>query len=141
MKRECRTPSLRPSLRLTLLTLRKTGFYAAFCIGCDSRGIELIKSRYKSSVLLREKLQSFNKNGPKKAIGKIDLRHGSLDHPKFEKFQTEGVTKVFVNNYGSVFSERSGVIKVGSYPDDVVPNFHMAQHLHKDLRNFGPAPV
>ena len=30
---------------------------------------------------------------------------------------------------------------VQSYPDDVVPDFHMAQHLHEDLRNFGPAPV
>ena len=28
-----------------------------------------------------------------------------------------------------------------SYPDDVVPDFHMAQHLHEDMRNFDPAPV
>lgn len=84
--------------------------HAAFCAGCDSRGIEVVSSRHTiaerlSGFLLRE--HDTKKMSSKPVIGNVDLRLGGLEDPKHKDFLTNGVTRAYVNNYNGVFADRS----------------------------------
>jgi hypothetical protein len=101
----------------------------------------MVKNRYKVSLLFKEQLERINKYGKNKRVGDIDLRLGSLDDPAFEGFQTDCVTRVYINNFNGVFSERSDVRKVGVYPDHVVAGLFTKLKPGSILVSFYPLPL
>ena len=92
-----------------------TCLHASFCVGCESRGIEVVHSRHAVAEVFTSQLTSFNKerDEPRK-VGKIELRHGKLEDPQHIEFLTKGVTKAYVNNFNGVFAERT-MLKDGQY--------------------------
>ena len=117
------------------------GFYCSYCIGCDSRGLELVENRFKVSELFREQLEIVNKSSGNKPVGNIDFRRGSLDDPKFFEFQTKGVTRVYFNNFNDVFSARSDLAKGVVVPDHVVAGLFSKLKPGSVLVSFHPLPL
>lgn len=116
------------------------GFYCSYCIGCDSRGLELVENRYKISQLFQEQLEIINRSSENKRVGHVDLRRGSLDDPKFRDFQTQGVSRIYFNNFNEVFSGRSGVVS-GLQPDQVVCGLFSRLQPGSVLVSFHPLPL
>jgi hypothetical protein len=88
--------------------LGNTCLHAAFCVGCESRGIEVVSSRHEIAEVFRGHMMNFHReNQTDNEIGKIDLRVGQLEDPKQRDFLTRGVTRAYVNNFNGVFADRS----------------------------------
>jgi hypothetical protein len=93
-----------------------TVLQAAYTIGCESRGIEVVKDRDWVSREFAAKLQTIlnerkeTHGDPRVAnVGSVDLRHGRLEMPENRDFLINPgkVTKAFVNNFDGVFAHRS----------------------------------
>jgi hypothetical protein len=98
-----------------------TCLHAAFCIGCDARGIEVVSGRHSIAEVFRDQLISQNRAmTPPRAIGGIDLRLGRLEDPTHTEFLTKGVTRAYVNNFSGVFAERSSKNDQKWFLDDYV---------------------
>mmetsp|Transcript_20343 Transcript_20343/g.30981 ORF Transcript_20343/g.30981 Transcript_20343/m.30981 type:complete len:248 (+) Transcript_20343:108-851(+) len=85
---------------------------AAFVIGCEARGIEVINSRHTVAEIFKLDLETQLKvieerDRKQHQVGRVSLRHGSLTDPAQETFLTHGVDVIFVNNAFGVFGERS----------------------------------
>ena len=100
-----------------------TCLHASFCIGCDSRGIEVVSDRHEIADKFRGGMyaeHSCNRNDPKPEVGKVDLRLGRLEDPKQKEFLTKGITRAYVNNFNGVFAERSSKNKDKWFLDDYI---------------------
>lgn len=98
-----------------------TCLHAAFCVGCDARGIEVVSGRHSIAEVFRDQLISQNRGStPPRAIGSIDLRLGRLEDPTHTDFLTKGVTRAYVNNFSGVFAERSSKNDQKWFLDDYV---------------------
>jgi len=87
----------------------------AFCVGCESRGVEVVPDRCRVAEQFQDLLTlgAFNiytKKGDKRTIGKIEMREGSLTDIKNRQFMTEA-NVVLVNNANDIFGVRSGTPK------------------------------
>lgn len=85
-----------------------TCIQAAFTVGCEARGIEVVYDRNSVAEVFRDNLYSQNKDNPHpRKVGEIILRHGRLEEEEHLDFLTKGVTRAYVNNFNGVFAERS----------------------------------
>ena len=109
--------------------LGNTVLQAAYTIGCESRGIEVVNERNMVAGIFEANLKGqrrlhrelHNRETP---VGKVRFRHGRLEEPCHRKFLTTrhdenssndqqqqytdegGAMKVLVNNYNAVFADR-----------------------------------
>ncbi|KAG7357069.1 histone methylation protein [Nitzschia inconspicua] len=98
-----------------------TCLHVSFCVGCESRGIEVVAGRHSIAEVFRSQLIMFNREHPENpSIGKIDLRLGQLEDPQFKDFLTVGVTRAYVNNFNGVFADRSTKTGQKYFLDDYV---------------------
>lgn len=82
--------------------------HAAFTVGCEARGIEVVGSRNCiANAFLGDLLRQHRLHGESRIAGNIIFRHGRLEDDEHRKFLTQGVTKAIVNNFNGVFAERS----------------------------------
>ncbi|CAB9500598.1 lysine N-methyltransferase, H3 lysine-79 specific [Seminavis robusta] len=81
---------------------------AAYCRGCEARGIEVVRDRFNVSQQFAAKLEqmSLETDGERfRKPGKVLLRHGDLaDHANHNWLAR--ANKVVVNNFNGVFAER-----------------------------------
>ena len=85
-----------------------TCMQAAFTVGCEARGIEVVFDRNSVAEVFRDNLDSQNKDSPNpREVGEVILRHGRLEEEEHLDFLTKGVTRAYVNNFNGVFAERS----------------------------------
>jgi hypothetical protein len=91
---------------------------AAYTMGCESRGIEVMAGRNLVAELIMENLEGQRKvhherDNRSVIVGKILLRHGRLEVPEHRTFLTnpEGVTKAFLDNFNGVFADRSAKLR------------------------------
>ncbi len=99
-----------------------TCLHASFCIGCDSRGIEVVSDRHEIADKFRGGMYAEH-NGreePRPEVGKVDLRVGRLEDPDQKEFLTKGITRAYVNNFNGVFAERSSKNKDKWFLDDYI---------------------
>ena len=83
-----------------------TCLQASYTVGCDSRGIELVKDRHAIADIYRKNLNTLNGG----EVGKVELVLGELQAEENRDFITGGgrrTVKAFCNNYNAVFSHRS----------------------------------
>jgi hypothetical protein len=98
-----------------------TCLHAALCVGCECRGIEVVKSRHAIAEVLHSQItNSHQVRHPERQIGKIDLRLGQLEDPQHRDFLTKGVTRAYVNNFNGVFAERSAKNHQKWFLDDYI---------------------
>ena len=89
---------------------------AAYTVGCESRGIEVVGDRnfialrfkHELDELLRIRRVVFD-DMRGSLVGEVHLKHGRLELPDSREFITNPGrrTKAFVNNFDGVFAERS----------------------------------
>lgn len=85
---------------------------AAFTIGCESRGIEIVPERCRIAEQFRDiLLESVDivaneEHGRRRKLGKIEFREGCLKDPEHRQFISESDV-VFVNNAHEIFGARS----------------------------------
>jgi Histone methylation protein DOT1 len=85
-----------------------TCMHAAFTVGCEARGIEVVYSRNFIATAFRDNLVGQHRQlGPSRIAGEVKFRHGRLEDEIHRDFLTKGVTKAIVNNFNGVFAERS----------------------------------
>ena len=101
---------------------------AAYTIGCESRGIELVQDRYDISIacmssleLARQKLHE-QRDDHIAPVGEIKLVKGRLEDPQHREFLTAPgkIVKAFANNFNGVFSDRSAKLKAQFVLDDYI---------------------
>jgi len=93
--------------------------HAAFTVGCEARGIEVVYSRNFIATAFRDNLvDQHSRLGSSRIAGEVKLRHGRLEDELHRDFLTKGVTKAIVNNFNGVFAERSVKIKSFWFLDD-----------------------
>ena len=98
-----------------------TCLQAAFTIGCEARGIEVVFGRNSVAEVFKDNLEAQNTESPKpRIVGKVSLRHGRLEDPQHQEFLTSGVTRAYVNNFNGVFAERSSKSNQKWFLDDYV---------------------
>ena len=98
-----------------------TVFHSALCVGCESRGIEVVKSRHAIAEVFHSQIANAHQvRHPERVIGKIDLRLGQLEDPQHREFLTKGVTRAYVNNFNGVFAERSAKNHQKWFLDDYI---------------------
>jgi hypothetical protein len=98
-----------------------TCIQAAFTVGCESRGIEVVYDRNSVAEVFRDNLDSQNKDNPNsRVVGEVFLRHGRLEDELHQDFLTKGVTRAYVNNFNGVFAERSSKGNQKWFLDDYV---------------------
>jgi len=104
-----------------------TVLQAAYTIGCEARGVEVISDRNLIAGVIKGRLQELcrihlERDGRQTQIGNIRFRHGQLEVPEHREFLTNptGITKAFVNNFNEVFSFRSAKANQTYYLDDYV---------------------
>jgi hypothetical protein len=96
-----------------------TCIQAAFTVGCEARGIEVVYGRNSVGEVFRDNLVVQNADRPvPRTVGKVDLRYGRLEDLEHQKFLTEGVTRAYVNNFNGVFAERSQNLNQKWFLDD-----------------------
>lgn len=85
-----------------------TCLQAAFTVGCEARGIEVVFSRNSIAEVFRDNMfiQHRTKVGSR-IVGEVKLRHGRLEDDIHREFLTKGITRAYVNNFNGVFAERS----------------------------------
>jgi len=88
---------------------------AAWTIGCQSRGIEVIESRHNWSV-------AFQRQMGEKVNGLADLRLGRLEDEKHLEFLStgSGLIKAFANNFNGVFLDRCAKLGQKYYLDHCI---------------------
>ncbi|KAL7572814.1 hypothetical protein ACA910_014670 [Epithemia clementina (nom. ined.)] len=85
---------------------------AAYTIGCESRGIEVVEERHAFSCYFQEEIAK-TVGMPSSSDGKlcdVTLKRGRLEAPEFQDFLTYSgshVIKAFCNNFNEVFGSRS----------------------------------
>ena len=85
-----------------------TCIQAAYTVGCEARGIEVVFGRNSVAEVFRDNLQAQVAENPHpRIVGDVKLRHGRLEDPEHQEFLTKGVTRAYVNNFNGVFAERS----------------------------------
>jgi len=88
--------------------IANTCLHAAFCVGCEARGIEVVNDRHSIGEVFCSQMLNYNREHQSpRPIGKIDLRLGQLEDPEHREFLTKNVTRAYVNNFNGVFAERS----------------------------------
>ncbi|KAL3908866.1 MAG: hypothetical protein SGILL_008318 [Bacillariaceae sp.] len=98
-----------------------TCLHAAFCIGCEARGIEVVAGRHSIAKTFHSELERQNASIENPiGVGKVELRLGQLEDPQHKDFLTQGVTKAYVNNFNGVFAERSTKLGQKYFLDDYV---------------------
>jgi SAM-dependent methyltransferase len=98
-----------------------TCLQAAFTVGCEARGIEVVYGRNSVAEVFRDNLMAQNEESVKKRItGKVHLRHGRLEDPDHQEFLTKNVTRAYVNNFNGVFAERSSKVTQKWFLDNYV---------------------
>lgn len=90
---------------------------AAYTIGCQGRGIEVVEDRNFLATLFYNELEEQriqlheNRDGRKTNVGSVEFRRGELQDPNHRDFLTVGPNgeccKVFCNNFNGVFTFRS----------------------------------
>lgn len=83
---------------------------AAYCVGCESRGIEIIKDRYGVSLEFQAQIETMacelqQTKGTSRVAGNVVLKRGDLSDGALHNWLVSA-NKVFVNNFGGVFSHR-----------------------------------
>uniref|UniRef100_A0A7S3L1R3 Histone-lysine N-methyltransferase, H3 lysine-79 specific n=1 Tax=Amphora coffeiformis TaxID=265554 RepID=A0A7S3L1R3_9STRA len=89
---------------------------AAYTVGCESRGIEVVGDRNFIALRFKTELDELrrirhelldDRRGDN--VGVVELKHGRLELPEYEEFIIcrGRRTKAFVNNFDGVFAERS----------------------------------
>ena len=73
-------------------------------------------------------------------MGKVDLRHGSLEETSHFDFLT-GATKVFVNNFNGVFSHRSAKSNTKYMLDDYIAGIFASLPVGSILVSLHPLPL
>ncbi|KAL7574996.1 hypothetical protein ACA910_010814 [Epithemia clementina (nom. ined.)] len=94
---------------------------AAFTIGCDSRGIEVVEDRHIFSLAFQDEMA---RTAGSAGIIRVDLKNGELQSPDFRAFLTgdgRRVVKVFCNNFGNVMGSRAV-----NRPEDITLDDHIA---------------
>jgi hypothetical protein len=134
---------------------------AAYTIGCEARGIEVVEDRNALARALLVDLEhqrlKFHqlRDGRSMKVGMCKLERGELQDPRHRRFLTnrKRVTKAFVNNFNGVFADRSakkshmyylddfvsglfasmkeGSVLVTLYPLTLAPSMHEANALRK----------
>ena len=98
-----------------------TCMQAAFTVGCEARGIEVVYDRNSVAEVFRDNLVAQNKDSSQpRMVGNVALRHGRLEDEKHLEFLTKGVTSAYVNNFNGVFAERSSKSGQKWFLDDYV---------------------
>ncbi|VEU42839.1 unnamed protein product [Pseudo-nitzschia multistriata] len=99
-----------------------TCLHASFCIGCDSRGIEVVSDRHEIAEKFRGGMYAEHKGAvvSRPKVGSVDLRLGRLEDPSQKDFLTKGVTRAYVNNFNGVFAERSSKNNDKWFLDDYI---------------------
>lgn len=92
---------------------------AAYCTGCESRGIEVVKDRFNISLDFQNALGEMTRWVDKqenrmRVPGKIVLRHGDLADPAKHNWLVRA-NKIFVNNFNGVFAERMQAQEASSW--------------------------
>jgi len=102
-----------------------TVLQAAHTIGCEARGIELVRDRNSIAGRFKKRFEELCRNemehdGRQAHIGNVRLRHGQLEAQEHCEFLTNpmGITKAFFNNFNEVFGHRSARTKQTYYLDD-----------------------
>lgn len=92
---------------------------AAYTIGCEARGIEVVADRNLIATQLEESLREIDNDELNVDVGTVELKQGRLEDPLNYDFiirppqnndnvnNTKGATKALVNNYNGVFEARS----------------------------------
>ena len=89
---------------------------AAFTVGCEARGVEVVSQRCRIAELFREVLLkrageiAAEERGRRRNIGDIVLREASLTDPQYRSFMAEADV-VLVNNSHGIFGVRSGDVE------------------------------
>uniref|UniRef100_A0A7S4M4R7 Histone-lysine N-methyltransferase, H3 lysine-79 specific n=1 Tax=Odontella aurita TaxID=265563 RepID=A0A7S4M4R7_9STRA len=89
---------------------------AAFTVGCEARGVEVVPERCRIADIFREELSdradevAEEERGRKRSIGEVMLREGSLTDPAHREFMT-AADVVLVNNSDDIFGVRSGDVE------------------------------
>ena len=89
-----------------------TVLQAAYTVGCESLGIEVVSVRHDRAVVYQEKLAELDdllnkkRDGKNYSVGPVRMRHGSLEAPEHFNFLTQNIDVAFCNNFGEVFGER-----------------------------------
>uniref|UniRef100_A0A7S4EED9 C2H2-type domain-containing protein n=1 Tax=Pseudo-nitzschia australis TaxID=44445 RepID=A0A7S4EED9_9STRA len=99
-----------------------TCLHASFCIGCDSRGIEVVSDRHEIAEKFLGGMYAEHNGmvGSRPKVGNVDLRCGRLEDPLQKDFLTNGVTRAYVNNFNGVFAERSSKNNDKWFLDDYI---------------------
>jgi hypothetical protein len=98
-----------------------TCIQAAFTVGCEARGIEVVFGRHSVAEVFRDNLDAQHKADPRpRLVGDVHLVHGRLEDEVHRSFLTEGVTRAYVNNFNGVFAERSTKLNQKWFLDDYV---------------------
>jgi hypothetical protein len=82
-------------------------FQAAYTVGCDAKGVELVNARYFVSEALNRGLFRAASSDKNRAAGSVILKHGRIEDAALREWLTD-VDAVFVNNFHGVFNCRSG---------------------------------
>jgi hypothetical protein len=96
-----------------------TCIQAAFTVGCEARGIEVVYGRNCVGEVFRDNIVVQNNDRPvPRKVGKVDLRYGRLEDKEHQEFLTKGITRAYVNNFNGVFAERSTKLNQKWFLDD-----------------------
>ncbi len=92
---------------------------AAYTMGCESRGIEVVDSRnflamrFSQNLNEQRKLLHEGRDGRTIDVGRVRFRRGKLEEPVNRSFLSEytkkdqkGSTKAMANNFNGVFADR-----------------------------------
>ena len=103
---------------------------ASYTYGCESRGIEVVKTRNYLAEQFKANLEAQYRNHnehnqPPAKIGKVTFRHGRLEQPKFREFLTDcnksnGVIKALANNFNGVFADRCAKVNQNYFLDHYI---------------------
>jgi hypothetical protein len=98
-----------------------TCMQAAFTVGCEARGIEVVYGRNSIAEVFRDQLIARAKEHiGRMPLGEIHLRHGRLEDETHRDFLTKRITRAYVNNFNGVFAERSSKVNQTYFLDDYV---------------------
>lgn len=103
---------------------------AGYLFQCESRGIEVVRDRHQVAVKFERALEVARLNLEREQnanfnLGTISMQAGRLENPSNFDFLTkpsgeEGKMKVFCNNFGAVFSDKSAKASHKYFLDDYI---------------------
>lgn len=114
---------------------------AAVTLGCEARGLELVKDRFFESCKIRDSIVNALKNTIQShVIGKIDLRQGDLCAKTHYDFMTEADV-VLVNNAYDIFSSRMQSRQNSATLDDYIAGIFAGMKPGSRMVTFSSLPL